>query len=72
LFSELCLCVFLVLSQPTSLPIAVTARINLPAPLIVLFGSPSLLLCLASLLFGSPSLCLCDPVGPLLKKVRAL
>jgi hypothetical protein len=50
----------------------VSARINLPAPLIVLFGSPSLLLYLASLLFGSPSLCLCDPVGPLLKKVRAL
>jgi hypothetical protein len=50
----------------------VSARIVLPAPLIVLFGSPSLLLCLASLLFGSPGLCLCDPVGPLLKKIRAL
>jgi hypothetical protein len=50
----------------------VIARIYLPVPLIALLGSPSLLLCLASLLFSSPSLCLCDPVGPLLKKVRAL
>jgi hypothetical protein len=72
LFSELCLCVFLVLSQPTSLPIAVTARINLPAPLIVLFGSPSLLLGSQSPLFGSQSLCLCDPLGPLFEHERGL
>jgi hypothetical protein len=50
----------------------VSVRIALPAPLIVLLSSPSLLFGSPSLLLCLASLSLCDPVGTLLKKVRAL